>query len=92
MVTYVSEKKKVYQYKNPDDSSKNYSWGSNEAGCAGIIYGYKKRKPNKERLFSGLINAYYTSKTLKRIRPNLSGNHLERDVKLFSTIEKDYLV
>ncbi|MGB3160961.1 MAG: carbohydrate kinase [Carnobacterium sp.] len=92
MVTYVSEKKKVYQYMNPDDSSKNYSWGSNEAGCAGIIYGYKKRKTNKERLFSGLINAYYTSKTLKLIRPNLSDNQLERDVKLFSAIEKDYLV
>ncbi|WP_034549610.1 PfkB family carbohydrate kinase [Carnobacterium funditum] len=92
MVTYITDKKKIYQYENTHDANKSYNWGLNEAGCAGIIYAYKKRKSAKERVLTGIINAYHTSKTLHLIRPNLSASQLERDVNLFSEVENDYHV
>lgn len=90
LVTFITDKNEIYQYENKNDANKSYNWGLNEAGCAGIIYAYKKRKPTKERLFFGLVNAYQTSKTSHLIRPNLAANQLEREVKLFSEIEKKY--
>lgn len=89
-VTFITDKKKIYHYENKNEPNKMYNWGLNEAGCAGIIYAYKKRKSTKERLLYGLVNAYQTSKTAHLIRPNLTANQLEREVKLFSEVEKKH--
>lgn len=90
MVTYVTDKKKVYQYENTNDPNKTYNWGLNEAGCAGVIYAYKKRKSIKERILAGLVNAYQTSKTPHLIRPNLSARQLDREISEFSKVEEQY--
>lgn len=90
MVTYATSKEKVYQYENVNDPNKTYNWGLNEAGCAGVIYAYKKKKPIKERILAGLVNAYHTSKTTHLIRPDLSAAQLDKDINKFSKIEKQY--
>ncbi|WP_414838676.1 carbohydrate kinase [Carnobacterium sp. TMP28] len=88
-VILKTDKKKSYHYINKDNASKRYNWGLNEAGCAGIIYAYKKKKSTNERLLFGVMNAYQTSKTLRLIRSNLTANQLEKEVSLFLKIEKN---
>lgn len=90
MVTYVTDKKKIFQYKNTNEPQRTYNWGLNEAGCAGVIYAYKKKKSIKDRIVAGLVNSYHTSKTTHLIRPNLSAAQLERDMTEFSKVEEQY--
>ena len=89
-VTFITDKNKLYHYENEEGANKSYNWGLNEAGCAGVIYAYKKRKSTKERIIFGLINAYHTSKTPHLIRTNLAANQLEREVSLFFEFEKEH--
>lgn len=86
-VQYASEKHGMIRFDLRNADSDSYVWGTNEALISGMMYRYLQTKNLIDVIMTGIVNAAKTTKSLHKVRHELSQSVLEKDIKDFGEIE-----
>lgn len=86
-VQYASKKHGMLRFDLRNIDADSYIWGTNEALCAGIIYKYLITKNLIDVLVTGIVNAAVTTRSVHKVRQDLSQAILEKDIKDFGEVE-----
>lgn len=86
-VQYASEKHGMYRFDLRNSIFDSYVWGTNEALVSGMIYRYLRTKNLIDVILSGIVNAAKTTKSVHKVRHELSQSVLEKDIKEFGDVE-----
>lgn len=86
-VQFASQKHGMIRFDLRNTDFNSYVWGTNEALVAGMLYRYMHTKNLIDVILTGVVNAAKTTKSLHKVRQDLSQALLEKDIKEFGEVE-----